>query len=267
MEMENSNPSNHSKKSFQRSSNSHLSLSDTESITSQVDSWHSALRLDSPVRSDDPSFRSDNDDSGLSDSRPLVLVNKYHSPVPSPGKSSVPASSAAAGRKGMRPWPHSEKNAVENLDSPVDKSADGGKEEYSPSEKPVSENLDIPQKGPSPVVLGINKFVRDEPPPGLKKVGPVGGGGGLEEGRGGGGGGENEVGGDRRSRAAVDSILKRSERSVVVKKAALGLRVFEAIVCLVSFSVMAADKTQGWSGDSFDRYKEYRYIIFLQLVI
>jgi hypothetical protein len=38
----------------------------------------------------------------------------------------------------------------------------------------------------------------------------------------------------------------------------LGFRVSEIVLCLISFSVMAADKTKGWSGDSFDRYKEYR---------
>lgn len=72
---------------------------------------------------------------------------------------------------------------------------------------------------------------------GVTKVGPAAGG-------------EEGVGGERRSR-----------KDVTVERAALGLRVCEVILCLISFSVMAADKTQGWSGDSFDRYKEYRYYI------
>ncbi|KHN19312.1 CASP-like protein [Glycine soja] len=29
---------------------------------------------------------------------------------------------------------------------------------------------------------------------------------------------------------------------------------------------MAADKTQGWSGDSFDRYKEYRYCLSVNII-
>ncbi|CAH9090385.1 unnamed protein product, partial [Cuscuta europaea] len=39
----------------------------------------------------------------------------------------------------------------------------------------------------------------------------------------------------------------------------LVLRVAQALFCLISFSVMAADQTQGWTGDSWHRYKEYRY--------
>lgn len=43
-----------------------------------------------------------------------------------------------------------------------------------------------------------------------------------------------------------------------MKSAALGFRVSESVFSLISLSVMAADRTQGWSGDSFDCYKEYR---------
>ncbi|KAF8037191.1 hypothetical protein BT93_B0180 [Corymbia citriodora subsp. variegata] len=43
-----------------------------------------------------------------------------------------------------------------------------------------------------------------------------------------------------------------------LKQAGLCFRVAEVVLCMISFSVMAADKTKGWSGDSFDRYKEYR---------
>ncbi|XP_011101338.1 CASP-like protein 4A3 [Sesamum indicum] len=267
--MEGADPSNHSKRSLRRNSNSHISMSDTESTTSQVDSWHSPLRSESPLRSDDPSFLPENDDSGSKNSRSLVVVDKYYSPVPSPGKSSVPAGSLAAGGKGRRPWPHSEKPTSENLDLPTSFPAEGGKDgrrEGIPAEKPVAENLDVPEKGTSPVVVGLNKFVREEQPPDVKKVGPVGGDGrGLEEGYGG-GRRENEVGGETRSRAAVASILKRSERDVAVKKVALAFRVFEVIACLISFSVMAADKTQGWSGDSFDRYVEYRYCLAVNVI-
>lgn len=72
---------------------------------------------------------------------------------------------------------------------------------------------------------------------------------------------EGEVGGEWKSESSADS----TPRHVTVSKAALGFRVCEVIFCLISFSVMAADKTQGWSGDSWDRYKEYRFLnsIFL----
>lgn len=69
----------------------------------------------------------------------------------------------------------------------------------------------------------------------------------------GGGGGSRR----RRDRPSL-SILRRGEREKTVKKAALGFRVFGFLFCLVSLSVMAADRNQGWALDSFDRYKEFR---------
>ncbi|KAK8943494.1 CASP-like protein [Platanthera guangdongensis] len=48
--------------------------------------------------------------------------------------------------------------------------------------------------------------------------------------------------------------------------AEIGLRVLEVVLCLISFSVMAADKTSGWAGDSFDRYEEFRYCISINIV-
>ncbi|KAH6758657.1 hypothetical protein C2S51_018892 [Perilla frutescens var. frutescens] len=117
--MEGTDDNNHSKRSFRRSNNSHISLSDTESMMSQVYSWHSPLRSESPLRSDDPSFRLENDDPGEKNDKAIVLVDKYYSPVPSPGKSRVPASSPAAGAKAWQRWPNSEKPTSENLDIPV----------------------------------------------------------------------------------------------------------------------------------------------------
>ncbi|KAL3642450.1 hypothetical protein CASFOL_013265 [Castilleja foliolosa] len=229
--MENPDPSNHSsKKILRRSSNSHISMSDTESTTSQVDSWHSPLRSESPLRSDDPSFQHETGNLGNKSSKSLVTAEKFYSPAQSPGKPNIPASSPAARVKGWRPWPSSEKQG--------------------------SGNVDFPVKGNSPVVLGLNRMVRDEMPAEVKKVG---GGGRLEEGYG--GGAEDEVRGEM-----VAGVLRRPERSVSANKAALGLRVVEVIVCLISFSVMAADKTQGWSGDSFERYLEYRYCLAVNVI-
>ncbi|CAH8362720.1 unnamed protein product, partial [Eruca vesicaria subsp. sativa] len=56
--------------------------------------------------------------------------------------------------------------------------------------------------------------------------------------------------------AATVGNRRRGDEAVAM--AALGFRVSEVVLCLVSFSIMAADKTKGWSGDSYDRYKEYR---------
>ncbi|KAK8981404.1 hypothetical protein V6N11_027826 [Hibiscus sabdariffa] len=64
----------------------------------------------------------------------------------------------------------------------------------------------------------------------------------------------------------VAAVLRRSKIHHKVIMAALGFRLCEIIVCLISFSVMAADKTQGWSGDSYDRYKEYRYCLSVNVI-
>ncbi|KAF5206921.1 Casp-like protein 4a3 [Thalictrum thalictroides] len=71
--------------------------------------------------------------------------------------------------------------------------------------------------------------------------------------------------GDQKSRT-VSSILWRERREAMLKRAALGFRVCAFVFCLISFSVMAADKTQGWAGDSFDRYKEYRYCLSVSVI-
>ena len=70
-----------------------------------------------------------------------------------------------------------------------------------------------------------------------------------------------------RARAAPPPSLAVPKREVMLKKVALGFRLSEVVLCLISFSVMAADKTRGWSGDSFDRYKEYRFKVFFFLFL
>ncbi|PIA62006.1 hypothetical protein AQUCO_00200179v1 [Aquilegia coerulea] len=71
--------------------------------------------------------------------------------------------------------------------------------------------------------------------------------------------------GNQKSRT-VSSILWRERREAMLKRAALGFRVCAFVFCLISFSVMAADKTQGWAGDSFNRYKEYRYCLSVSVI-
>ncbi|XP_065044718.1 CASP-like protein 4A3 [Musa acuminata AAA Group] len=61
---------------------------------------------------------------------------------------------------------------------------------------------------------------------------------------------------------AVPGILRRR----AVTRAAFGLRVSAALLSLVSFSVMAADSTEGWAGDSFGRYSEYRYLVCVNAI-
>ncbi|KAL6552972.1 hypothetical protein OROGR_006814 [Orobanche gracilis] len=78
------------------------------------------------------------------------------------------------------------------------------------------------------------------------------------------GGGGDGIG-RRRYRPSV-SILSGAQREKITKKAALGFRVFGFLFCLVSFSVMAADRNQGWALDSFERYREFRYCMSVNIV-
>ncbi|CAE6255528.1 unnamed protein product [Arabidopsis arenosa] len=62
------------------------------------------------------------------------------------------------------------------------------------------------------------------------------------------------------------TTVNRARRDDLVSVTALGFRISEVILCVISFSIMAADKTQGWSGDSYDRYKEYRYCLAVNVI-
>ncbi|KAF8101771.1 hypothetical protein N665_0201s0091 [Sinapis alba] len=107
---------------------------------------------------------------------------------------------------------------------------------------------------PSPIVVVHNPSVKEFVPPPVattRKSARVGSGG-------------RRSGGQRSG--AVLAILKRSKREEIVKYSALGFRLSEVVLALISFSVMAADKTKGWSGDSFDRYKEYRFCLSVNVV-
>lgn len=61
-------------------------------------------------------------------------------------------------------------------------------------------------------------------------------------------------------------VLRRARRGKLVKRAGLVLRFCEFVVCLISFSVMAADKNRGWALDSFDRYVEFRYSMSVNVI-
>ncbi|KAI4343759.1 hypothetical protein L6164_011068 [Bauhinia variegata] len=118
---------------------------------------------------------------------------------------------------------------------------------FSPPEQRKTPESTPPAKQPSSTMT-LNRSAREDPPPSVTKVGPASGGGYRE-----------------RSRPAT-STPGWSKRDEMLRKAALGFRFSELVLCLISFSVMAADKTQGWSGDSFDRYKEYRYCLTVNVI-
>ncbi|XWS30351.1 hypothetical protein CRYUN_Cryun24cG0109800 [Craigia yunnanensis] len=62
------------------------------------------------------------------------------------------------------------------------------------------------------------------------------------------------------------SILRRTKRDKMVKKALLGFRISGFVFCLVSFSVLAADRDQGWALDSFYCYKEFRFSMAVNVI-
>ncbi|KAK8717044.1 hypothetical protein V6N13_044327 [Hibiscus sabdariffa] len=76
-----------------------------------------------------------------------------------------------------------------------------------------------------------------------------------------------KLGSDSGKRLRPDlSILRRTKRDKVIKKALLGFRISGFVFCLVSFSVLAADKNQGWALDSFYRYKEFRFCMAVNVM-
>ncbi|KAL8132433.1 hypothetical protein AgCh_008072 [Apium graveolens] len=83
-----------------------------------------------------------------------------------------------------------------------------------------------------------------------------------KESGGGGGGGVSGLGTTRR----LKTVSRRTVSELVVKKAALVFRFFGFVFCLVSFSIMAADRNKGWAVDSFNRYIEFRYCIAVNAI-
>ncbi|KAK2409142.1 hypothetical protein P8452_70719 [Trifolium repens] len=117
---------------------------------------------------------------------------------------------------------------------------------------PDSEHRNPPANDQPAVV--VNRTIKNDPPLTTTNMGPTVTGTGRED-----GGGRGRT----RTTAATPAW---SKSDVMTGKVALGFRLSEVVLCLISFSVMAADKTQGWSGDSFDRYKEYRYCLSMTVI-
>ncbi|MED6188009.1 hypothetical protein PIB30_081867 [Stylosanthes scabra] len=77
--------------------------------------------------------------------------------------------------------------------------------------------------------------------------------------------GGNGGGGNRRLRPDVMSLL-RSKKIAMWSKVLLSLRIATFAFCLMSLSVLAADKKKGWAQDSFYRYKEFRYSLSVNAI-
>ncbi|KAK1407245.1 hypothetical protein QVD17_38859 [Tagetes erecta] len=167
------------------SATSHRSISDTDS---QLDDFHSPLRSNSPLRSDDISTTS--------------TAIKLHSPFRSP----------------------------------------------------LSNNINVAPlaKSPPPAVT-YNQPTKDATVTGAGDNPNGSSGGGVD-------------GGVKRLRVPVTSIVRKSRNELMIERVKLGFRVCEMILCLIAFSVMVSNQTKGWSGDSFDRYREYRYLVAVNVI-
>ncbi|KAF3794646.1 CASP-like protein 4A3 [Nymphaea thermarum] len=88
----------------------------------------------------------------------------------------------------------------------------------------------------------------------------------LEAGGGGGGGRASGRPGEGTTRG-VSPLTARWRQEKLLGRAELALRVCAFLFSLISFSVMASDKTQGWSGDSYYRYSEYRYVVGVNVIV
>ncbi|CAN1334750.1 CASP-like protein 4A2 [Linum perenne] len=91
----------------------------------------------------------------------------------------------------------------------------------------------------------MNRVVWEEVPQSARKVEPEEGG---------------------RAEPGAGSVRRRSGKKEKLRVLELCFRFGELSLCLISFSIMASDKTKGWSGDSFDRYKEYLYCLSVNVI-
>ncbi|CAA7055287.1 unnamed protein product [Microthlaspi erraticum] len=80
--------------------------------------------------------------------------------------------------------------------------------------------------------------------------------------------GEQKVGESRRQlRGPSFSTAPRDSKwGSFVRKALLVFRVSAFVSCLVSFSVMVADRDKGWARDSFYKYKEFRFCLAANVI-
>ncbi|ESQ46966.1 hypothetical protein EUTSA_v10027871mg [Eutrema salsugineum] len=77
---------------------------------------------------------------------------------------------------------------------------------------------------------------------------------------------EQKLGESRRQLRPSFSTPRESKWASFVRKALLGFRVSAFVSCLVSFSVMVADRDKGWARDSFYNYKEFRFCLAANLI-
>ncbi|XP_074345833.1 CASP-like protein 4A3 isoform X1 [Apium graveolens] len=68
------------------------------------------------------------------------------------------------------------------------------------------------------------------------------------------------------SSSSIKHPTKTRRDDELLKKVNLWFRVFGFLFCLISFSIMAADRNKGWTLDSFHRYIEFRYCLTVNVI-
>ncbi|XP_031277214.1 CASP-like protein 4A2 [Pistacia vera] len=183
--------------------------------------------------------------SSNSDSRPHPESPhsplRFHTPVPSdqgdPDPPDSPPSPYAS------PDTSPQKSPNDPAEKPNSKALVAVSDKFTQCSPLAEKTVDPPPTPPPHPAMNFHKAVRENNTPPLTTT--------LEPERG------------VRSGAATRRGFRTGEKLRVVN---IGFRLIEVVLCMISFSVMAADKTQGWSGDSYDRYKEYRYCLSINVI-
>ncbi|XP_057717754.1 CASP-like protein 4A3 [Arachis stenosperma] len=203
-----------------------------------------------------------------SSSPPSSSLRTRKSPSPplhSISDSSISSGHSSTGHVSSSPSPPRKSPAVSSPESSISDGHFSLRDEATP----IEDQRFPPVPAPVPVVVAhrfqVEPNVVTRVDPGAEegfigvndvKQASAGDGGG----NGGGGGGTN-----RRLRPDVMSML-RSKKIAMWNKVLLSLRIATFASCLMSLSVLAADKRKGWAQDSFYRYKEFRYSLSVNAI-
>ncbi|MCD9558773.1 hypothetical protein HAX54_016390 [Datura stramonium] len=255
----------------------HLSLSDSgsDSETDKAITYSSPARFHSASDSDD-STKSHTDKASNPNSTPAsaarTTVDRDSTKVESPPRSSISSDLDDSTKSEKDKASNTNSTAAAAHTTPVNR--DSAKVESPPRSSISSDQISLPhesftlednkpsvappEKPPIPEAV-VKRSIKEEPLALVKADLFVGDGAASVK--------EGGDGGNRRRRGRPQlSILRKLKRDEMVNKAALGFRIFGFLFCLVSFSVMAADRNQGWALDSFQRYKEFRYCMSVNVI-
>ncbi|KAJ3683336.1 hypothetical protein LUZ60_013563 [Juncus effusus] len=68
------------------------------------------------------------------------------------------------------------------------------------------------------------------------------------------------------SSRGVKRIMRREKNTAVVRRAVVATRVTTTVLCLIAFSILAADRHKGWALDSYNNYSQFRYCVTVNVL-